>query len=86
MKVIGNNMIINNLCCATVQLVQNIEVARFEQLRYLVLLIQVAKGDVDYQQINPLCYFATLKSQKNEKGQLGRQSGENDMPNRTFTK
>ena len=77
---------INEKACAIMQLGQNCKVARFTQLCNFVQLLQVARGDVDYQRFNPQCNYATLKSKKDEKGQLGDQSGKKCMPNRTFTK
>ena len=86
MKVVVNPLLISKLAYAIMLLMVSIKVARFTLLRYLVLLIQVAQGDVEYQRVNPLCYYATYFSKKDEKGQLGRQSGEKDKPNRTFSK
>ena len=64
----------------------SIKVARFALLRYFMLLIQVAQGNIVNQRVNPLCYYATYFSKKNEKGQLGCKTHENVQPNRTFTK
>ena len=86
MKAVVNSLNTNILAYAIMLLMVSIKVARFTLLRYLVLLIQVAQGVVEYQRVKPQCYYATYFSQKNEKGQLGNQSGRNDMPNRTFTK
>ena len=86
MKAGVNSLNTNILAYATYSVGVSIKVARFTLLRYLVLLIQVAQGVVEYQRVNPLCYYATYFFEKNEKGHLGYQSGKKCMPNRTFTK
>ena len=86
MKAGVNSLNTNILAYATYSGGVSIKVARFTLLRYLVLLIQVAQGDVEYQRVKPLCYYATYFSKKDEKGQLGNQSEKKCMPNRTFTK